>query len=177
MNDLRTAAQRLLEACEQRLPLVGQANIIDELNALRAALAKADEDRAWVEERKANWAKDKAIAQRNALEEADRIRKAEEEGRCWACNQKTEPEQGPAGRVVSANCEYATVQWLKQTSDVGGGDPKNSRSWPIAGDTVYTAPPQRKPLTEEEISAIDWKAGETLHDFARAVERAHGIKE
>ena len=53
----------------------------------------------------------------------------------------------PVGRVVSANCEYATVQWLKQTSDVGGGDPKNSRSWPIAGDAVYAAPPQRKPLT------------------------------
>jgi len=46
----------------------------------------------------------------------------------------------PVGRVVSANCEYATVQWLRQTSEVGGGDPKNSRSWPIAGDAVYTTP-------------------------------------
>ena len=42
---------------------------------------------------------------------------------------------------------------------------------------LYAAPLQRKPLTEEEISAIDWKAGETLHDFARAIERAHGIGE
>lgn len=25
-------------------------------------------------------------------------------------------------------------------------------------------------LTDEEISAIDWKSNETLHDFARAVE-------
>ena len=71
------------------------------------------------------------------------------------------PMQEPAGRVVSANCEYATVQWLKQTSDVGGGDPKNSRSWPIAGDAVYTAPPQRKPLTDEEIlEAVGWERAE-----------------
>ena len=40
MSDLRTAAQQALEACEQRLPLVGQAAIIDELNNLRAALAQ-----------------------------------------------------------------------------------------------------------------------------------------
>ena len=40
MNDLRIAAQQLLDACEQRLPLQGQAAIIDELNSLRAALAE-----------------------------------------------------------------------------------------------------------------------------------------
>lgn len=34
---------------------------------------------------------------------------------------------------------------------------------------------KRKPLTEEQIAQIDWKDGETLHDFARAIERAHGI--
>ena len=46
-----------------------------------------------------------------------------------------------AGEVVSANCEYATVRWLRQTSSVGGGDPKNSWSWPITGDKVYLLPP------------------------------------
>ena len=35
---------------------------------------------------------------------------------------------------------------------------------------------ERKPLTDEQIAQIDWKDGETLHDFARAIERAHGIK-
>ena len=43
MSDLRTAAQQALEACEQRLPLKGQAAIIDELNNLRAALAQQAE--------------------------------------------------------------------------------------------------------------------------------------
>ena len=40
----------------------------------------------------------------------------------------------------------------------------------------YTSPPQRKPLTDEEIGRI---AGETLDPWscARAIEAAHGIKE
>ena len=49
----------------------------------------------------------------------------------------------------------------------------------------YTAPPQRKPLTEEEIDAewheLDGEAGpmfrRVLRNFARAIEQAHGIKE
>ena len=41
---------------------------------------------------------------------------------------------------------------------------------------LYTTPPQRKPLTDEEIGRI---AGETLDAWscARAIEAAHGIKE
>lgn len=54
-------------------------------------------------------------------------------------------QQEPDGRVISANCEYATVQWLHQTSNIGGGDPKNSRSWPIGGEDVYLSPPASKP--------------------------------
>ena len=41
---------------------------------------------------------------------------------------------------------------------------------------LYTAPPQRKPLTEEEIGRIGMKHV-TLREVIRAVERAHGIKE
>jgi len=45
---------------------------------------------------------------------------------------------------------------------------------------LYTTPPQRKPLSEEEIGAIleDVNAyGTRLYTFARAIEAAHGIKE
>ena len=56
---------------------------------------------------------------------------------------------------------------------------------------LYTAPPQRKPLTDEEIVEavrevdLDWQAGWTLDEhepnrfttLARAIERAHGIGE
>ena len=49
-----------------------------------------------------------------------------------------------------------------------------SNPWKRVGP-LYLHPPQRKPLTDEEIAKIDWKDGETLHDFARAIEKAHGI--
>ena len=49
-----------------------------------------------------------------------------------------------------------------------------SNPWKRVGP-LYLHPPQRKPLTDEEIAKIDWKDGETLHDFARAIEREHRI--
>ena len=46
---------------------------------------------------------------------------------------------------------------------------------------LYTTPPQRKPLTDEEILTyrhmIDWTAEWSYINFARAIEAAHGIKE
>lgn len=122
------------------------------ITALRAALAQQALPMAWVDALKdAFFEGFTSVATYN-----DTILNSPEEA--WA-NYKlphialAQPMQKPVGRVVSAYCEYATVQWLKQTSDVGGGDPKNSRSWPIAGDAVYIAPPHRKPLTEEEIES------------------------
>ncbi len=50
------------------------------------------------------------------------------------------------------------------------------RAWNAA--IKYTTPPQRKPLSEEEIGAIleDVNAyGTRLYTFARAIEAAHGI--
>ena len=47
---------------------------------------------------------------------------------------------------------------------------------------LYTAPPQRKPLSDEEISNTWCKVSNTdfvtadTHVFARAIEAAHGIK-
>ena len=51
------------------------------------------------------------------------------------------------------------------------------KGWPVT--PLYTTPPQRKPLTDEEIGAIleDINAfGTRLYTFARAIEAAHGIK-
>ena len=50
---------------------------------------------------------------------------------------------------------------------------------------LFTAPPQRKPLTEEEIAELGWQEQlllvcdglDELTEIARAVERAHGIGE
>ena len=46
----------------------------------------------------------------------------------------------------------------------------------------YTTPPHRRPLTDEEIDKITEQLDETTigwstHEFARAIEAAHGIKE
>ena len=41
---------------------------------------------------------------------------------------------------------------------------------------LYTTPPQRKPLSDEEISAAS-KGHMTRNGFARAIEAAHNIKE
>jgi hypothetical protein len=51
----------------------------------------------------------------------------------------------------------------------------------VDGMPLYTAPPQRLPLTEEEIDKIFKHlcntVGASYKTMARAVERAHGIKE
>lgn len=52
------------------------------------------------------------------------------------------------------------------------------------GSDLYTSPPQRNPLTDEEIDKLPWGPhegnpmtfAEGLRDFARAIEAAHGIK-
>jgi hypothetical protein len=49
------------------------------------------------------------------------------------------------------------------------------------GTKLYTTPPQRKPLSDEEIETyrhmLDWTAEWSYINFARAIEAAHGIKE
>ena len=49
------------------------------------------------------------------------------------------------------------------------------------GQELVSTPPQRKPLTDEEILTyrhmIDWTAEWSYINFARAIEAAHGIKE
>ena len=50
---------------------------------------------------------------------------------------------------------------------------------PKGKHTLYTTPPQRKPLTDEEIQEL-WESTASYYnvcDFARAIEAAHGIKE
>ena len=57
----------------------------------------------------------------------------------------------------------------------------NLKQLPNEGTPLYTTPPQRKPLTDEEINAI-WNNLIATPDYsremiARAIEAAHGIKE
>lgn len=65
---------------------------------------------------------------------------------------------------------HTEKEYLVWTKGTGG------RNW----RPLYTAPPQRKPLTEKEILTyrhmIDWTAEWSYINFARAIEAAHGIK-
>ena len=48
----------------------------------------------------------------------------------------------------------------------------------VDGMPLYTAPPQRKPLTAPQIHELDWPDGVAfgeILEFTRAIERAHGI--
>ena len=88
-----------------------------------------------------------------------------------------QPEQEPVAWV-------STTELLVMRGNALGG----AKDWRINlglvkqdGDVgLYTTPPQRKPLTDEEIETyrymIDWTAHWSYINFARAIEAAHGIK-
>ena len=86
------------------------------------------------------------------------------------CNCVAQPEQEP---VLWAMPDGKTVdKWALQFY---GGQ---------VGKPLYTTPPQRKPLTDEEVIKLKMEGRDlefvnmtALHRFARAIEASHGIKE
>ena len=81
-----------------------------------------------------------------------------------------QPEQEPVAILhrYPSKCRM-TVEYTDEITEVREG------SWPL-----YTTPPQSKPLTDEEIILIVAECAAShqhtdIH-FARAIERAHGIK-
>lgn len=85
-----------------------------------------------------------------------------------------QPEQKPVAVVVAA--EYEDGSHAGHHLEWRGRNEAND--YP-EGTEFYTSPPQRKPLTEEEILKA-WKPFEgnpftTKYEFARAIEKAHGI--
>lgn len=81
-----------------------------------------------------------------------------------------EPEQEPVGivRTVGGYPDDSThtVEWLVKHKELRDGD------------KLYTAPPARQPLTDEEIDNLELPPnGCTMRELVRAVERAHGIGE
>ena len=88
-----------------------------------------------------------------------------------------------------AQPEQEPVAWVSTTELVvmRGNALGGAKDWRINlglvkqdGDVgLYTTPPQRKPLTDEEVNKLvddeDWY--NDPHGFVRAIEAAHGIKE
>ena len=83
-----------------------------------------------------------------------------------------QPEQEPVAHTTG-HCENHKQKGGCQLHNLQCG-------WPDCDRKPITHPPQRKPLTDEEIEAIHqstWmQSTATLNDFARAIEAAHGIK-
>ena len=104
-------------------------------------------------------------ALRLAIEQAERVKRAEEAFAAASDEMKGEQaeKQAPVGEVLN---ERGDVDYLSYV--------------PPAGTPLYAAPPQRQPLTEEEIVQIvrdelGYSIGSDDVAFARAIERAHGI--
>ena len=86
-----------------------------------------------------------------------------------------EPEQKPTGiiRTIGGYPDESqhTVEWLVKHKDLHDGD------------KLYTLPPARKPLTDEDVMSLALKYdldatwSKHLFKFVRAIERAHGIGE
>jgi len=97
----------------------------------------------------------------------------------------------PATRQESRHAEPVAWMWeetaTRSSTGIGGIDRKllfcrpADEPWKRNITPLYTAPPQRKPLTDEEIKAlIDSVDGlgigrHVMHKVARSIERAHGI--
>lgn len=89
----------------------------------------------------------------------------------------------PAGaidtlREALAQPEPVPVAWMDREGDLY--KMPEIEGWAPPHTLLYTVPPQRKPLTNEELDAlaIDEDGLPNSHfEFARAIERAHGIGE
>ena len=179
MTDLRKAAQQALEALEEIADEVFSPydnKLGDAILALRAALAQQDESDAYGYASRlavAIWEKhykDTAPQWKpldyliGVLTQIDNMTSG-----LTRQAQQDEPVQEPAYKVKVAGRWHDTEPLAP------------AFSLPDGEHLLYTAPPQRLPLTEEEIDGLVIQhAGygrDNFYAVARAVERAHGIKE
>ena len=91
-----------------------------------------------------------------------------------------QPEQEPvAWRTFDGEGEYNYRTYEDNENYAEEWDKRNPKhkGWV---EPLYTTPPQRKPLTDEQIAKIASTpaavVGSYVHTFARAIESAHGIK-
>ncbi len=153
--------------------------------ALRAALEQDDRDRVWIEERKANWALQRKMAQEN--QERDRLQRFADsvdelgmdyertgcdiaaDGVCEAlecCNVRTS-----ALCQEQVRTQPVAWQWLN-TAHFRKKLPADAE--PGAWNPIYTHPPRRewRGLTDEEKADLDEKYGDDVLAHLDAVEAA-----
>jgi hypothetical protein len=174
MSDLRTAAQQALEAWDTYENGTVDHPLSGVMEVLRAALEQPDPTNQCGET--CERAKLCAICARE-------IEQEQPDTDCHAqgvCQRSGYSIGGPKQDVPEAGC--GTMVWMVYTQDG-----KSVRVTDNPADftdmhralPLYTAPPAREPLTEDEIERlIQTYSGYCQDDFAsvaRAIERAHGI--
>ena len=90
-------------------------------------------------------------------------------------------EQEPVAYGMQNTALTGSNRWMLLRENVPANDQYGGALW----TPLYTAPPKRKPLTDEEIMQIGRELGVKCvlggnpsidFDYARAIERAHGIR-
>jgi hypothetical protein len=175
MNDLRTAAQQALEAMRRAVP-TGEITLVDWMKAnhdLEAALAEPVQPVAKVELMTTGG--NAGLATR-IVEIDDHLRDRLRPGQLLYAAPPQRPAE-PVGVVTSM--VKGGVTWHRWPADM----PDGTHLYAAPSASVSEAP-QRKPLSEDEIFAIENDIpDDVISDrawticFARAVEAAHGIKE
>ena len=162
---LREAAQQALEALEvATTPLAkDRQEVLRAREALRTALAEPETEAETYK---------RLYELRGKALERPCFHCGYKPEKIYPMEQRTEPEQEPVAYVTGAYAGHFTVV------------PTNPALVLTTGMALYTHPPQRKPLTDEEIGKIILETEITLKnycdvdlqtDFARRIERAHGI--
>jgi hypothetical protein len=85
------------------------------------------------------------------------------------------PPQRTEQKMVMWPCLIDTADFSKGTVTVA----MQCEDYKVSAGTHWlsTTPPQRKPLTHDELTDLWYKQSLDWMEFARAIEAAHGIKE
>jgi len=166
---VRQALELALEALQvATTPLAkDRQEVLRAITAIKEALAQPEQEPLEYWNAVEGWVKIDEVREHFDSVGCATIYKTAGEGRVPLSLALAQPEQEPVAVVdvheFYDNCaNFSLLQKL-----------------PKGKHTLYTTPPQRKPLTDEEIQEL-WESTASYYnvcDFARAIEAAHGIKE
>ena len=188
-----TTLRNLLECCLSWEPdacVLGNVTARQAITALRAALAQQDEPaREWVSMDEYKRLQGLVTSQGIRLMEYESKQPQQAEPVAWS-GYDLDGMVEAFSRVIEAH--HTSKHPFHDPIDTDARTALRILRGITPAMKAYTAPPQRKPLTEEDEimdavreADLDWQAGWTLDEhepnrfttLVRAIERAHGIKE
>jgi hypothetical protein len=110
-------------------------------------------------------------ALRLAIEQAENIKHE-----CVACEGSPQGDNNPCVVCGLAQPKQEPVAWINWNAATGERTISFVQESELASEPLYTSPPPRQPLTEDEIQRL-WEQAGGWYAMVRAIERHHGIKE